>query len=111
MHVKHAAPLAPINIRSIGDVAFDMTYSGMAHGVVVTGRRTGLEVNTDDLAEVRKSIREKLLLVGSGVTDDNITEIMKYADGAIIGTHFKENGVIENPVMKERVSRIIEKVR
>jgi membrane complex biogenesis BtpA family protein len=111
VYVKHAAPLTSIDIRPIGDVAFDMTYSGMAQGVVVTGRRTGLEANTDDLIEVRKAIGEKLLLVGSGVTDKNIIEIMKYADGAIIGTYFKENGIIENPVKKERVSDLIKKIR
>lgn len=111
VHVKHAAPLAPIDIRPIGDVAFDMVNSGMAQGVVVTGKRTGLEASTEDLIAVKKTIGEKLLLVGSGVTDKNVVETMKHADGAIIGTYFKGGGLIENPVKKERVRNLIKMIR
>jgi len=111
VHVKHAAPLAPIDIRPIEDVAFDMAYSGMAQGVVVTGRRTGLEVNIHDLELVKKAIGDKLVLVGSGTNETNVDQILKYADGAIIGTYFKGGGIIENPVEEDKVRAFIKKVR
>ena len=111
VHVKHAAPLAPIDIRPIEDVAYDTTYAGMAQGVVVTGKRTGLETSIEDLKAVKQAIKDKLLLVGSGTSDTNITEALKYADGAIVGTYFKGGGVIENPVEKDRVTKLIKMIR
>jgi predicted TIM-barrel enzyme len=42
---------------------------------------------------------------------DTVTEILKHADGAIVGTHFEVNGIIENPVDENRVHRLMERVR
>ena len=111
VHVKHAAPLAPIDIRPIQDVAFDTTYAGMAQGVVVTGKRTGLQTSVDDIRAVKNAVKDKLVLVGSGTTEGNIAETIKYADGAIVGTYFKGGGIIENPVDKDRVTKLIKVIR
>lgn len=108
VHVKHAAPLAN---RPLADSAFDAANSGMADGLVVTGRRTGLSTNIEDIKAVKLTVPDKLILVGSGTTYENVEEIMKYADGAIIGTYFKEDGLIQNPVDQDRVEMLVEKVR
>lgn len=108
VHIKHAAPLA---YRPVEHAAFDAANSGMADGLVVTGQRTGLATSLDDVIAVKRTVPDKLLLVGSGTTMDNVTEILQHADGAIVGTHFKVDGIIENPVDKDRVRRFIERVR
>jgi len=108
VQVKHAAPLA---IRPIEHSAFDAATSGMADGLVVTGQRTGLAASLDDIAAVKRTVPNKLLLVGSGTTVDNVTGILEHADGVIVGTHFKVDGIIENPVDENRVGRFMEKVR
>lgn len=108
VHIKHATPLA---YRPIEHAAFDAANSGMADGLVVTGQRTGLATSLDDIIAVKRTVPDKLLLVGSGTTMDNVTEILKQADGAIVGTHFKVDGVIENPVDENRVRRFMERVR
>jgi membrane complex biogenesis BtpA family protein len=109
--IKHAAPLAPVSIRPIEHVAYDTVNAGMAQGVVVTGPRTGLEINLDDLHAVTGTVGDRLLLVGSGASVDNIDRILQYADGAIVGTYFKKNGIIENPVDEERVRSLVKRVR
>jgi len=107
LHIKHAAPLAP---RPVEHSAFDAATSGMADGLVVTGQRTGLATNPDDVIAVKRTVPGKLLLVGSGTNIDNVNEILQHADGAIVGTHFKVDGVIENPVDENRVRRFMERV-
>jgi membrane complex biogenesis BtpA family protein len=107
VHIKHAAPLAP---RPVEHSAFDAATSGMADGLVVTGQRTGLATNLDDVIAVKRTVPDKLLLVGSGTNIDNVTEILQHADGAIVGTYFKVDGVIENPVDENRVRRFMERV-
>jgi hypothetical protein len=108
VRIKHAAPLA---YRPIEHSAFDAATSGMADGLVVTGQRTGLATDVEDVIAVKATVPDKLLLVGSGTNIDNVTAILEHADGAIVGTHFKVDGIIENPVDGERVRRFMEKVR
>jgi membrane complex biogenesis BtpA family protein len=108
VHIKHAAPLA---YRAIEHAAFDAATSGMADGLVITGERTGLAADVDDVIAVKKAVPDKLLLVGSGTNLENVTGILKHADGAIVGTYFKVDGIIENPVDESRVRRFIDTVR
>jgi predicted TIM-barrel enzyme len=49
--------------------------------------------------------------MGSGTTVKNIADFLQYADGAIVGSSLKVDGVAENPVDVERVKRYIEAVR
>ena len=49
--------------------------------------------------------------MGSGNTADNIADFLQYADGAIVGSSLKIDGVAENPVDAERVKRYMETVR
>ena len=54
---------------------------------------------------------DRLLLVGSGVDDGNAARLLAQADGAIIGTHLKRDGVIANPIDPERVKRMADVIR
>ena len=47
------------------------------------------------------------MLVGSGVTEENIGAYMEWADGVIVGTSVKVGGVVSNPVDRERVARLV----
>jgi membrane complex biogenesis BtpA family protein len=108
VRIKHATPVA---YRPIEHAAFDAATSGMADGLVVTGQRTGLATDVEDVIAVKGTVPDKLLLVGSGTTIDNVTAILEHADGAIVGTHFKVDGIIEDRVDEDRVRRFMEKVR
>ena len=45
--------------------------------------------------------------LGSGVTAQNLTKYHALADGFIIGSHFKVDGLWSNPVDAKRVSRFL----
>lgn len=61
------------------------------------------------LAEVLQSVRIPVL-VGSGVTYDNLERYMD-ANGMIIGSHFKKGGHWANAVDPEMVKRFMSKRR
>jgi len=48
--------------------------------------------------------------MGSGTTAENIVGFLQYADGAIVGSSLKVDGMAENPVDGERVKRYMEAV-
>jgi len=104
VHVKHSYPMLQ---RPVEESAVDAEERGMADAIIITGSRTG---NPPSLEEV-KAVKEKVkipVLIGSGLTPDNAKVLLKHADGAIVGTYFKEKGKIENPVDPERVKKLME---
>lgn len=102
--VKHAAPLG---VTAIEDAARDAVERGLADGLIVTGAGTGQATDLDDARRVRAVLPDTPLLVGSGVTADNVRETLTIADGVIVGTALKENGVTTASVDPARVRRFV----
>ena len=79
----------------------------LADAVIVTGRMTGEAPSPEDVAKVKSIVGDTPVLIGSGLTPENAEKLLKYADGAIVGTYFKVNGLTQNPVDPERVRRLM----
>jgi hypothetical protein len=85
-------------------------FSG-ADGLIVSGRMTG---DAPDLAKVREAkalAGDRPVLLGSGVTEHNVADFLGVADGIIVGSSLKVDGVCENPVDVERVRRLVTAAR
>lgn len=74
----------------------------LSDGLIVTGSSTGKAVDIRELDALKDSV-DKSILIGSGITADNISEYWNYADAFIIGSHFKENGFWMNQISNERL--------
>ena len=108
VRVKHASP---ISNRSLCDEARDMGGRCMADLLAVSGSATGHAPSPEDVRIV-KECSGKPVVVASGVTPENAKEFLSAgADGFIIGTYFKVNGVTENPVDAERVKRFVSELK
>ncbi len=105
VHVKHAAPLLPRDIR---ESALDLVERGMADAIIVTGPRTGEPPSADDLRAV-KGVAP--VLIGSGLNTDNVERLLPLADGAIVGTYFRVGGRLGDRIDHERVRSFMELVR
>lgn len=104
--VKHASPLTPD--PDIAMLAKDTVYRGLADGLIVSGVATGTAANMEDLRAVRASVPDVPLFVGSGTTSANISTLLAIADGVIVASSLKRQGVLENPVDVERVRSLIQ---
>ena len=87
--------------RSIQELTRDLAFFD-ADGVIATGQRTGNTATIEEIEEIG-SATHLPLLVGSGVTKDNIVEILKRTNGVIVASSLKQGGVWWNPVDIERV--------
>lgn len=101
--VKHAAQLAP---RPLGELAEDAVVRGLATAVIVTGRATGQPAHEGDLRAVRAAVPKAGVYVGSGATVESLPALLEFADGAIIGTAAKVEGIVTNPVDPARVAAL-----
>jgi membrane complex biogenesis BtpA family protein len=100
-HVKHGAHAITAD-RSLEELTRDLEWSG-ADAVIATGQRTGDAARLDELGRVRRATGLPLL-VGSGVTPENVGDILKAADGVIIASALKRDGVWWNEVDPDRVA-------
>jgi len=105
VHVKHASPLGS---ESAAEAAADCLRRALADAVLVTGAGTGRAPSREVLGHVRRTVGEAPVLIGSGLTDANAGRLLEAADGAIVGSAFKPDGRIEEPIDPERVRRLRE---
>jgi len=76
-------------------------------GVIVTGSATGDPANPKEISGVMAAVPDLPVLVGSGVTAQNI-EQFSAAHGLIIGTEFKLEGKWENELDPDRIRNVVE---
>jgi len=74
--------------------------------IVTTGEGTGKETPIEKLREFRKIMKDYPLIVGAGVNAKNVYEQLSIADGAIVGSFFK-NGNTENPIDRKKIKELI----
>ncbi len=102
---KHSSHALTADL-SIGDHARGADFMG-ADGIIVTGNHTGHPVDLADLREVRGAT-DLPLLVGSGVTPENIQNIFEFADAAIVGSSLKKDGNWSKALDNTRCKKLID---
>lgn len=84
VQVKHAKHLIK---RSLTEAINEAIDKG-ADGIIVTGKWTGNPPVLNDVQEAKKASGKIPLILGSGITSENVNEYK--ADAFIVGTYFKE---------------------
>lgn len=101
---KHSAHAITADV-SLGETAETMEFMG-ADCVIVTGSATGKAPSVSDIREAKTHCGLPIFL-GSGITVENIAEFHDEADGFIVGSHFKVDGVWSNTVDSERLEKFM----
>lgn len=104
-HVKHGAH-AIVADRSIPELVRDVEFFD-ADAVIATGQRTGDSATLEEIDTIRGATGLPVL-VGSGVTPDNVGAILERVDGVIVASTLKQDGVWWNPVEAERVRAFVD---
>jgi len=103
VHVKHAVPLGNWTLE---DAARDTLERGLADALVVSGAGTGLAADVSDVERARRACPHARILLGSGVTVENVKDFLPLADGFIVGTSLKQQGKLARPVDPRRVAAL-----
>jgi membrane complex biogenesis BtpA family protein len=78
----------------------------LADGVIITSQFTGTQPDTNDLIKAR-SVTNLPVLIGSGMTPQNISEYLPLADGFIVGSYFRKNGKFLETLEPERLKEFM----
>lgn len=107
--VKHA--VAPPGADA-AQTALETVERGLADAVIVSGTGTGAEPDIDEIRIVRQTVsKETRVVIGSGVTVENLASLLEIADGLIVGSSLKIDGDARERVDASRASRFIETAR
>ncbi len=101
---KHAAHAITADVSLIETARAAEFFQ--ADGVVITGSATGVAPETKEVSSVRAATSGGVL-VGSGVTVDNVHEFLPHADALIVGSSLKYEGRWSNHVDPERVEALV----
>ena len=101
----HSLDERPIELRAKSAV-----FSSLADAILVSGPLTGQPADQSDLKKVRDAVKEVPVLANTGVNIGNVKDVLAIADGIIIGTHFKVDGITWNKVDGGRVKRFMDVV-
>ncbi len=81
-----------------------------ADALIVSGKMTGSAPDIEDVHQAKR-LATRPILLGSGTTAETIATYLQSADGVIVGTSLKVDGVMENRVDVNRVRRFVDAVR
>src|SRR5215216_7532080 len=101
---KHSAHAITADV-SLGQTAETIEFMG-ADCVIVTGNVTGEAPKVADVQEAKQHCHLPVFL-GSGISEGNIEQFYEDADGFIIGSSFKIDGLWSNTIDPARVTQFI----
>jgi membrane complex biogenesis BtpA family protein len=107
-HVKHGAH-AIVADRPVEEQVKDLVFFD-ADAIIATGQRTGHAADLDYIRMIKEASHLPTL-VGSGVTPDNVNDILGIVDGVIVASALKHEGVWWNQVDPDRVKAFIACIR
>ena len=101
--VKHGRSMAP----SLTQEATDNVTRGAADALLISGAATGRPARISDLESVVSLSLPVPVLLGSGVSRENLSEHLQLARGAVVGTAIKSGGITSAEVDPERARALV----
>lgn len=103
--VKHATPPPGVDVHSAG---LDTWERGGADALIISGAATGSAPDLDRARELRVAVPDAPILVGSGASYQNLAELSKVANGAIVGSSLKvgrkATGAVDSEAAREFIT-------
>lgn len=105
---ESAKYLADRDLKSITETT---VFATLPDAICVSGLTAGAPTDTQSVAIVKAAAGNVPVFVNTGVRARNVGEQLSIADGAIVGTFFKEDGIFENRADKTRVVELMTAAR
>jgi membrane complex biogenesis BtpA family protein len=97
--------------RNIVEIAKTTVFNTKPNALCVSGLNAGSETSLQILQLVKEAVPNTVIFANTGVKIDNLEQQLKIADGAVVGTTFKFEGIFENHVDEKRVKEFMDRVR
>ncbi len=97
--------------RDIVSIARSTVFNNKPDALCVSGLTAGTETDSQILQKVKNAVPNTVVFANTGVRLENVENQLSIADGAVVGTTFKKDGIFENAVDVARVKKFMDKVK
>jgi hypothetical protein len=97
--------------RSLPDRARSAVFSSIPDAVLVSGAITGEAARMEDLEAVKRVLPATPVLANTGVKHATVAEVLRIADGCIVGSALKQGGDTWAPVDPDRARDFMDRAR
>lgn len=97
--------------RPLSDRARSAVFSSIPDAVLVSGQITGEAARMEDLEAVKRVLPATPVLANTGVKHDTVAEVLRIADGCVVGSALKVDGHTWNAVDPERAKDFMARVK
>ncbi|CAA9564618.1 MAG: photosystem I assembly BtpA [uncultured Thermomicrobiales bacterium] len=108
INAEFAAPVAP---RPLAAVARSVAFSSLPDALCVSGPLTGVASSLEELRAAKGAAGATPVFANTGVRRETVAEVLTIADGCIVGTALKVDGVTWNAVDPARVRELMDAAR
>ncbi|MET0169934.1 MAG: BtpA/SgcQ family protein [Aliihoeflea sp.] len=93
--------------RELADRARSAVFSSIPDAILVSGAITGEAAEMADLIAVKKALPDSPVLANTGVKHATVADVLKVADGCIVGSSLKVDGDTWKAVDPERAAEFM----
>lgn len=97
--------------RDLASVTATTVFATKPDAICVSGLTAGASTDTQALRVVKDNAGAVPVFVNTGVRAHNAAEQLAIADGAVVGTYFKKDGVFENRAEASRAAELMDAVK
>ena len=97
--------------RSLPDRARSAAFSSIPDAILVSGQITGEAAPLSELEAVKKALPDTPVLANTGVKHATVADVLRIADGCIVGSSLKVDGDTWNAVDPDRAAEFMRLAR
>lgn len=97
--------------RGLGDIARSTVFNARPDALCVSGLTAGRAASVDALQIVKAAVPDVPVFANTGLNPSNVQATLAVADGAVVGSFFKQDGVTWNDVDPQRVRSLMDAVK
>lgn len=105
---KHSSHAITADISLVDDGVAAQFFKTDA--CIITGKHTGESPSAGDVQEFKASLPDMPVVLGSGISAENVKDYRDFCDVMIVGTSVKKEGKWENVVCEERSREFIKRL-
>jgi predicted TIM-barrel enzyme len=99
-----------LGTRTVAQRARSASFLGL-DAILISGPEAGVPFAMSDLRAAKDAVPQTPVLANTGVTAERLAETLAVADGVIVGTSLKVDGITWNPVDPARARRFVDTAR
>ena len=98
-----------LDTRPLEVIAKSVAFSSLADVILVSGPMTGVPPDRESIIKVKDNV-DIPVFINTGLRVDTVDDLLGAADGAIVGTSLKKDGITWNQVEECRVRELMSRV-